>query len=158
MANTPFSSKTQSEKDTGQIFKLAFNDDDMTLSTAGFLDGKLGHRIKTLSPTTQLDNNYYYDEVIVVSATFTNGLATVTVPNTIDFQVGQTCLLDVGTSGIPDLTTIQSINSNTQITMTANFTNTTGTYNLHVANLLKILTLYYNDASHDVLVDASRTL
>jgi hypothetical protein len=158
MSNTPVSSKKLSEKDASQALRLSFNDNDMTLSTAGFLDGKVGHRLKTLSPTSQLDNNYYYDELVVISAVFNNGSTVVSVPNTIGLQTGQTILLDVGLAGVPDLTTISSINVTTnQITMSASFTGSNGTYTLHSANLLKILTLYYNNATHDILLDAART-
>lgn len=158
MSNTPVSSKRLSEKDPGQVMRLAFNDNDMTLSTSGFLDGKVGHRLKTLSPSSQIDKNYYYDETVTLTASFTSGSAVVTVPNVIGMAVGQTVLLDVGTAGIPDLTTILSINPTTlQITMSANFTNTTGSYTLHVADLLKIITLYYSNAAHDNLLDAART-
>lgn len=150
------SSKQLSQKDAGQVLKAAFNDNDMTISTSGFLDGKVGHRIKTKTVSTVIDENYFFDEINVETASFVNGLATVTVGNTILFKVGQYVLLDVGTVGIPDGATIVSIDSSTQITMSAAFTGTTGSQNLHVANLIKKLRLYYNNSNHDILLDASR--
>lgn len=150
------SSKSLSQKDSGQILRAAFNDNDMTLSTSGFLDGKVGHRLKTKTVSATVDENLFFDEVYVESVSFTNGSAVVTVPDTINFKVGQYLLLDVGTAGIPDDTTILSIDSSTQITMSASFTASTGTYTLHSANLVKRIRLAYNNSTHDLLLDAAR--
>ena len=150
------SSKASSSKDGMQVLKFAFNENDMTISTSGFLDGKVGHRLKTKTVSPTIDENLYFDEVNVVSATFTNSSAVVTVPSTINFQVGQYVLLDVGVAGIPDDTVILSIDSSTQITMSAAFTASGTTENLRVANLLKRLRLSYNNSNHDILLDASR--
>lgn len=150
------SSKSLSQKDGMQVLRAAFNDNDMTISTSGFLDGKVGHRLKTKIVTAVIDENLFFDTVSSDSSTFTNGSAVVIVPDTVNFKVGQYVLLPVGESGIPDDTTILSIDSSTQITMSANFTASTGSYELHVANLLKRLRLYYNNSSHDVLLDAAR--
>jgi len=150
------SSKPLSQKDGMQVLRAAFNDNDMTISTSGFLDAKVGHRIKTKTVSSVVDENFFFDEVNIETATLTNGLATVTVGNTINFKVGQYLLLDVGVAGIPDETTILSIDSSTQITMSASFTGTTGSQSLHIANLIKKLRLCYNNANHDILLDASR--
>lgn len=150
------SSKSMSQKDGMQVLKSAFNDNDMTISTSGFLDGKIGHRLKTKTVSATIDENLFFDEVHIETASFTNSSAIVTVSNTINFKVGQYLLLDVGTAGIPDDTTILSIDSSTQITMSASFTGSTGNETLHVANLIKRLRLQYNNAGHDILLDAAR--
>ena len=150
------SSKSMSQKDGMQVLRSAFNDNDMTISTSGFLDGKIGHRLKTKTVSAVIDENLFFDEVSVETAGFTNSSAVVTVTDTTNFAVGQYVLLDVGQAGVPDDTTILSIDSNTQITMSAAFTGATGSYTLHVANLIKRLRLFYSNAAHDVLLDAAR--
>lgn len=150
------SSKSLSQKDGMQVLRAAFNDNDMTIGTSGFLDAKVGHRILTKTISVTLDENIFLDEVAVDTAGFTNGSAIVTVPNTINFKVGQFLLLDIGTAGISIDVSIVSIDSPTQITMSATFTNTTGSYSLHVANLIKRIRLFYNNAAHDILLDAGR--
>lgn len=150
------SSKQLSQKDGMQVLRAAFNDNDMTISTSGFLDAKVGHRIKTKTVSAVIDENFFFDEVNVETATLTNSSGVVIVGNTINFKVGQFLLLDVGVDGIPDGATILSIDSSTQITMSAVFTGSTGSQNLHIANLIKKLRLYYNNSNHDILLDASR--
>ncbi len=150
------SSKALSQKDGMQVLRAAFNDNDMTIGTSGFIDAKVGHRIKTKTVSAVLDENIYLDEVSVETVTFTNSSAVVSVANTINYKVGQVVLLDVGTAGIPDDTVILSIDSSTQITMSSAFTGSTGSYSLHVANLIKKLRLYYSDAAHNILLDAAR--
>ena len=152
------SSKKMSEKDGMQVLKAAFNDTDYTISTSGFLDGKVGHRIKTVNVSSTIDDNYFFDEINVETATFANSSPVVTVGNTINFKVGQYVLLDVGNAGIPTGTTILSIDSSTQITMSASFTGSSGNQNLHAANLLKKLRLFFNNSTHDILLDAARVL
>lgn len=149
-------SKQMSQKDQDQILRTAFNDNDGTISTSGFVDGKVGHRIKTQAVSSTIDESYYFDEVNTQDCDFTMGSPTVVVENTIDFEVGQYVLLDVGTDGIPDGTTVLSIDSNTQITMSANFTGATNTYTGHFANLLKRIRIRYNNASHEILLDVAR--
>lgn len=150
------STKVMSDQDGMQVLKSAYNDNDKTISTSGFLDGKVGHRLKTKTVSAVIDENYFFDEVSVESVSFTNGSAVVTVANTINYKVGQYVLLDIGSAGIPDDTTILSIDSSTQITMSAAFTGVTGSHDLHVANLIKKLRLFYNNAGHDILLDAGR--
>lgn len=54
MANT---SKSPSNQDGMTAIKLAFNDVDGTLSTGGFLTGKVGHKIElAISTTTVADD------------------------------------------------------------------------------------------------------
>lgn len=149
-------SKQMSEKDGMQVLRQSFNDNDATISTSGFLDGKVGHRIKTEAITANMDENSYFDEITVKTCTLTLGSAIVIVPNTIDLELNQFVLLDVGTSGIPDNTKILSIDSNTQITLTAAATAATGPYTVHFANLLKRIRILYNNSTHDILLDAAR--
>ena len=151
------SSKQMTDADASQVLRSAFNDNDMTISTSGFLDGKVGHRLKTKAVSATIDENLFFDQISNQTCTFTNGSAVVVVPNTINLAVGQYALLDVGTAGIPDDTTILSIDSSTQITLSANFTNTTGSYTGHFANLVKRIRILYNNSTHDILLDAART-
>ena len=74
------SSKSMSQKDGMQVLKAAFNDNDMTISTSGFLDGKVGHRLKTKVVSVTVDENLFFDEVHVETASFTNSSAPSPVP------------------------------------------------------------------------------
>jgi hypothetical protein len=151
------SSKQMSEKDASQVLRSVFNDNDMTLSTGGFLDGKVGHRIKTKYISGTIDENLFFDEISNLTCGLTTASPVITVPNTIGLAVGQYVLLDVGTAGIPDDTTILSIDNTTnQITLSDNVTATTGNYTVHFANLVKRLRLCYNNSNHDILLDAAR--
>ena len=152
------SSKLSSTKDMAQVLKYAFNDADMTISTSGFLDGKVGHRMLLTSPSSTIDINYYYDEVLVLPSISLTSSNTFVVPSVLNLSVGMTVLLDVGISGIPALTTIQSINVTTNTITLSAATTVTGTYTVHIANLLKILKLSYSDSSHTALLEAARIL
>lgn len=54
MANT---TKQMSEKDFQQVLRGAFNDVDKTVSTNGFLVGKVGHRVTCTVSTTSVAND-----------------------------------------------------------------------------------------------------
>ncbi len=54
MANT---TKQMSEKDFQQVLRGAFNDVDKTVSTNGFLVGKVGHRVTSTISTTNVAND-----------------------------------------------------------------------------------------------------
>lgn len=149
-------SKPMSKRDPGQTLQSAFNDNDATISTSGFIDGKVGHRIKVTAISATMDESRYFDEINTEICTFTNGSPIVIVPNTTNFVVGQYVLLDIGNAGIPDGTTILSLDSSTQITMTNAFTGSTGAQTGHFANLLKRIRVLYNNANHDILLDATR--
>lgn len=148
------SSKQMSEKDFGQVLRSVFSDEDKTISTSGFLDGKVGHRMQITTVSTTIDDNRFFDEVSIQTCTL-NSNTTVDVPNTGSLIVGQYVLLDLGTAGIPLNTTIASIDSATQITLSAAAT-VSGSYSVHFANLLKRIRLVYNNSSHDILLDAAR--
>lgn len=148
--------KKLSEKDFGQVLRAAFNDADDTISTAGFLDGKIGHKTTTTNVSSIMDDYRMFDIVETTTATLTSTSAVVTgLADTTNMKVGQYLFLTVGTSGIPANTTIVSIDSNTQLTMSAAAT-ASGSFTFRTGNLLKRLRLLYNNASHDVLVDAER--
>lgn len=148
------STKRMSEKDFGQILRSAYSDEDKTISTSGFLDGKVGHRMQTTTVSSTIDDTRYFDEVSVQTCTL-NSNTTVNVPNTGSLSVGQYVLLDLGEAGIPLNTTIASIDSEVQITLSAAAT-VSGSYSVHFANLLKRLRIVYNNSTHDILLDAAR--
>lgn len=154
---TTSTSKRMSDQSADQVLMTIFNENDATISTSGFLDGKVGTRIKTINITATMDENQYFDEINIQTATFTTGSPVVGVTNTDLLQVGQYVFLDIGTTGITTGTRILSINYTTsEVTMTANFTGVTGPYTGHFANLLKRIRLLYDNATHDNLLEASR--
>lgn len=146
-----------SQKDGMQVLRNAYNDTDATISTSGFVDTKVGARIKTITISATMDENQFFDEINIETCTFTTGSPVVTVTNTDLLVVGQYVLLDIGTAGITNGTKILSINAPaSQITMTANFTGATGSYTGHFANLLKRIRLLYDNSTHDNLLEAAR--
>lgn len=54
MANT---SKTMSKLDEGQVVKSAFNEVDKSITTNGFLVGKVGHKVELAISTTNVAND-----------------------------------------------------------------------------------------------------
>jgi hypothetical protein len=54
MANT---TKSLSKRDGQQVLQSAFNDVDGTLSTGGFLTGKVGHKVELVISTTSVAND-----------------------------------------------------------------------------------------------------
>lgn len=54
MANT---TKNMSEKDFQQVLRGAFNDVDKTITTNGFLVGKVGHKVTCTISTTNVAND-----------------------------------------------------------------------------------------------------
>lgn len=148
-------SKQISSTDADQVLRAIFNANDMTISTTGFVAGKVGHRIETeiISPT--IDEYFYLDIVNTVTATITSASPIVTMANTVPLMVGQYVSLPIGQSGIPRQTTILSIDSGTQITLSASAT-ASGSVTLRTANLLRRELVEYNNAGHDILLTSER--
>lgn len=63
--------KRLSERDYPQVLQSAYNDVDATISTTGFLTGKVGHKIQVTYPDatselyTFLDNNVSLYSILV---------------------------------------------------------------------------------------------
>ena len=63
MANT---TKELSQKDYQQVLRGAFNDADKSLSTSGFLTGKIGHKItRTLVDPVTEDYSFYDSDTLL---------------------------------------------------------------------------------------------
>lgn len=80
MSNTV---KPSSDRDYQQTLKLSFNDSDDSLSTAGFLVGKVGREIRpTVMTTTILNDTVEYSyledsvELYAIKTIYTNGSRT----------------------------------------------------------------------------------
>lgn len=144
--------KKTSELDMNQAIKSAFNDVDKSLTTSGFLDAKVGHRITTTAVTTAIDDVRYFDMVASSSASVSLGSAIITVPTTGNLQVDQY----VFASELPANTRIISIDSSTQITVSANATASNVAASLRIGNLLKRLRLTYNAPTKDFVIDSER--
>ena len=54
MSNT---TKNLSDRDSGQTLQLAFNESDASLTTAGFLVGKVGRKVVVALATTNVAND-----------------------------------------------------------------------------------------------------
>jgi hypothetical protein len=69
------SRKQMSERDANQVLKLAFNDVDKSLTTAGFVVGKLGHKIEKINVSATIEDYNYYDDaelLYTVRVTYTD--------------------------------------------------------------------------------------
>lgn len=62
--------KNLSERDSGQTLQSAYNDVDATISTNGFLVGKVGHKVEAAISTTNVPNDTvtytYYDSSLLL--------------------------------------------------------------------------------------------
>lgn len=150
------SSKPMSLKDFQQVLRSAFNDGDKAVTTSGFLDSKVGHKITVTNVNTTTDDYRSLDVVNTQTAVLTTGSPIVTLSDTSGMSIDQYLFLTIGTPGIPDNTTILSVDSSTQLTMSAAFTGVTGSYTFRVANLIKRIRLLYSNAAHDQLLDSER--
>lgn len=66
--------KEQSRLDANQVLKNAFNDVDSSLTTTGFLTGKVGHKVQLVISTTSIANDtetfsFYDTGVLLYSIT-----------------------------------------------------------------------------------------
>lgn len=149
MADT---SKPMSEKDYQQVLRGAFNDTDKTISTNGFLVGKVGHKITKTVVSSTVDDFRYLDAVATKTGTLSSGSPIVTgLTRANELIVGQY----IYHADVPANTTILTIDSQSQITMSANATNS-GSASLQFANLLYRLRIEYNNTAHDDVVVAER--
>lgn len=146
------SSKTLSKRDPNQVLQAVYNEEDSTLGTSGFLDLKAGHKISRYAVSSTIEDFRYFDVVFTKNGGLTSGLATVTgISGTRSLSVGQY----VFGTGIQSLTTIASIDSDSQITLSLNAT-ATGTNSLKFANQLKRIRITYDNATHDNVDDSER--
>lgn len=138
------STKPFSEYDQQQVIKKAGSNDG-SLQVNGFVNGKVGHRITRtqVQPNPAIDDYRFLDVVQTINGNTSNALPTVTgIVTTTNLKVGQYVI----GSGIPANTTILSIDSSSQITLSQNAT-ATATVSLKYANLLQRLRIEYDDAA-----------
>lgn len=155
MAET-VTSKNMSDKDMGQAVRGAYNDHDKSITTSGFVSAKIGHcttRTEVQS-SPAIDDYRYFDIVRTDTATTSSGSAIVVgLSNATErYEVGQYLI----STSIPANTKILSVDSNSQITISANAT-ATGSTSIEFANLLRRERVTYNDASRS-LVDKNQRL
>lgn len=149
------SSKRLSEYSNDQVLRKAQNNEDGSISVSGFVASKVGAKVTLtiVQASPAIDDYRYLDVVQTQNGTTSIGLPTVTGFSNAkaDFQVGQYV---IGT-GIPANTTILSVDSNSQITMSANAT-ASGSVSIKFANLLYRIRLEFDDADRTNLLDAER--
>ena len=146
------SSKKFSNLDHKQVLQKAAGDDGM-LGVNGFANSKKGAKVNrtVVQATPAIDDYRFLDIVSTNSGTSTNGSAIVTIASTVDAVVGQYVYSDV-IAAIPNNTTILSVDSPTQITLSANAA-FTGTSNIKFANLLRRLRISYDTSTRDNVDD-----
>lgn len=149
------SSKRLSDYDGSQVLKKASNNEDGSISVSGFVASKVGAKVTLtiVQPSPAIDDYRYFDVVQTKTGTTSIGLPTVTgfTNAQLDFTVGQYLF----GAGIPANTTVLSIDSNSQITMSANAT-ASASVSIKFANLLYRIRLEFDDASRTNLLDAER--
>lgn len=154
MAKT-ISSKRLSERDANQVLQAAANLNDNSLNVSGFVNAKVGHRITftNVQSSPAIDDYRFLDMVNTETGTTTNGSAVITgVTNAVeDIQVGQY----VFGTGIPANTTVLSVDSNTQITLSANAT-ASASVSIRFGNLLYRIRVEYDTGTRDNVVDVER--
>lgn len=144
MASTT-SSKTLSERDPGQTLQAAFNDNDKSLSVSSYVVSKVGAKITRTISSSTVDDFRYLDVTFTKSGT-ENGTAVITGLTQVRDHV-QVGMYVFGTN-IPANTTVLSIDSDTQVTLTAS-ASSSGSDTLQFANLLYLLRVTYDDSAHD---------
>jgi len=145
------SSKTLSEKDYPQIFQAAFNDNEKTLSVNGFVSGKIGSKITITNFSTTIDDVRFLDVINTQIATTTNLNPVITMASTAGLVAG----MYIYGVGIPANTTILSVDSLTQVTMSLNAT-ASAPVTTKFANLLSTLRIVYDDVAHSNVLDVER--
>lgn len=149
------SSKIISDYSGDQVLRKAANNEDGSISVSGFVASKVGAKVTLtiVQSSPAIDDYRYFDVVQTQTGTTSSGFPTVTgfTNAQIDFTVGQYLF---GT-GIPENTTVLSIDSNSQITMSANAT-ASGSTSIKFANLLYRIRLQFDDADRTNLLDAER--
>ena len=149
------SRKILEDKDQELIFRSAYTDDQKIIAVGSFLNTKVGHKITmtVVQSSPAIDDIRFLDAFNSQNGTLSSGSPIIT-----GLQSAETLYLAgqyVFGNGIPQNTTIVSIDSNSQITLSANAT-TNGSQTLKFANLLCLLRNQYNDASRSLLVDSER--
>lgn len=149
----PQSTKPFSEFDANQVLQKAASNDS-TLAVNGFVNNKVGHKITRTIISSTIDDMRFLDVIQTKTGTTSNGSAVIAFPNVnlLDFaKVGQY----VFGAGIPANATVLSVDSNTQITISANAT-ASASVSIKFANLLCRLRIEYSDASHTDTNDVER--
>lgn len=144
------STKKLSDSDSSQTLQYSYNDNDKTLSTSGFIDGKIGHKFTLENVTATQDLYRFYDVYTTESATTGSGSPLVTLDTTV-LKVGDYLF----SANIPNDARILSINSITQVTLSKNATGT-GTIATKVASIIKAIQVDYDNSTHDNIVGAER--
>ena len=68
--------KEMSEQDYQQTLRGAYNEVDKSLTTAGFVVGKLGHKIVKVNTAATIEDFSYYDGLVLlytIRVTYTDG-------------------------------------------------------------------------------------
>lgn len=146
------SSKTLSKRDPNQVLQAVYNEEDSTLGTSGFLDLKAGHKISRYVVSSTIEDFRYFDIVETKNGGISSGSPIVSnVSVALDLSPGQYVFGD----GIPSLTTIISVDSSSQITISNNAT-LTQTSSLKFGNQLKRIRITYDSPTHDNVDDSER--
>lgn len=59
-------SKKEQRFNTGNVLASAYNPVDKSLTTAGFLTGKIGHKIEKVNVNATTEDYSYYDEGVLL--------------------------------------------------------------------------------------------
>lgn len=144
-----YTSKRLSDADSNQIIQKISNLQNGTIATGGFVHLKVGHKVTrtTVSASPWIEDYREHDVVQTYTGTVAIGLATITgINNTSQLIVGQYVFNNTTTSGFPKNTTIVSIDSDSQVTV-SNVSTVAGSNSIQYANLLTRVRLTYDDAS-----------
>jgi len=145
------SSKPLSERDYPQVLQSTYNDNEKTLSINGFVAGKIGHKITITNFSTTIDDVRFLDVINTQTATTTNLNPVLTMASTAGLVAG----MYIYGVGIPANTTILSVDSLIQVTMSLNAT-ASAPVTTKFANLLSTLRIIYDDVAHSNVLDVER--
>src|ERR1017187_2068774 len=152
------SRKLLDDKGTDLIFRSAYTDDQKIIAVGSFLNTKVGHKITVTNfqVNPAIDDIRFLDVFNTISGTTTSGFPQVTgLQNATSLYLVGQCVIDQTGVNIPANSTILSIDSNTQITLSQNAT-ASGSISIKFANLLCLLRNAYSDAIRSLLLDSER--
>lgn len=144
-------SKPSSANAANDVLAASANDVNKTLAVDGFIVGKVGHKVTRTAVSATIDDFRFLDVVFSKTGTTTNTQPTVIAIDNSNILVG----MYVFGTGIPDNTTVLSVDSQSQITLSQNAT-ASGSTTLKFANLLYTIRIEYNNSSHDEVDDVER--